>query len=131
MMFNIEQLMSRTAGVIVRVRLCLWGGETHTVSSVRRVYARGGGGGGWWCPRSANVNTVVCSADRWRLEALVSGTWSLPKQTKAGCARVSVMHVRLRALMRASVLLLSATVCRPKQTGLMRSSSWDRERESE
>lgn len=28
------------------------------------------------------VNTVVCSADRWRLEALLSGTWSLPKQTK-------------------------------------------------
>lgn len=94
---------------------------------------------GWTCirsrggvyPRSAKVNTVVCSADRWRLEALLSGTWSLPKQTKLSVhVCVSVMRVCVCAHMWASVLLLSATVCRPKQTGLMRSSSWDRERES-
>lgn len=50
---------------------------------------------------------------------------------KPGNARKSAMHVRLRVHMRATVLQLSATVCWPKQTGLMRSSSRDREGEKE
>lgn len=47
------------------------------------------------------------------------------------CLCVWEMHVCLCAHMWVCVLLLSATVCQPKQTGLMRSSSWDTERESE
>lgn len=78
-------------------------------------------------PRLTKVNTVVCSAALWRLEALLSGTWSLPKQTQT--ARWT--HAGLRARTWARVLQLSATVIGPKQTGLMRSSSWDSERESE
>lgn len=49
---------------------------------------------------STCVNTVVCSADPRRLEALVSGTLPLPKQTKPGRARVSATRVRPRAHMR-------------------------------
>lgn len=78
-------------------------------------------------PRLSKVNTVVCLAARWRLEALLSGTWSLPKQTQTA----HWTHAGLRARTWTCVLQLSATVIGPKQTNLMRSSSWDGKRESE
>lgn len=67
------------------------------------------------CPRSAKVNRVVCSADRWRLEALLSGTWSRPKQTQK-CACVCVRDACVSARARAGECVAAKCHCVPAKT---------------
>lgn len=132
-MFNIEQLMSRTAGVIVRVRLCLWGGETHTVSSVRRVYARGGGGG--------LVSTLgKCKHGGvfgWSLAFRGSGKWHLVtaktnKSWVCACVRDACASARAHAGERAAAKChcVAAKTNRLNEKQLLgqRARKWVRER---
>ena len=69
------------------------------------------------CPCSAKVNRVVCSADRWRLEALLSGTWSLPRQTKkCVCACMCVRDACVSARAHAGERVAAKCHCVPAKT---------------
>lgn len=127
-MFNVEQFMSRTAGVIVKEKR--GGGETHKFSSVRPVHIWGGG-----------VSTLgKCKHGGvfgWSLAFRGSSKWHLvtAKTNRAWCARASVMRVRLRALMRAQCVAakchcVSAKTNRPNEKQLLgqRARKWGRQR---